>query len=191
MPLGYLLDTPSRVIHVGIFHDKRVARETTLIKPEVQTLNQKGLAMVDAVVGFVVGGEVTLVIENHGTSPVQLPEGELLGSLHPTIMVDKLPQSVEEELGTKRKSNVQVAALQSSAVTNKERESQLLTALQLDDPEVTEDEHQQVTELVNEYADLFALSNTELGRTTIVQHDINTANHRPIKQTPHHVPFSL
>ena len=33
--------------------------------------------------------------------------------------------------------NVQVAAVQSSAVTNKEREAQLLAALQLDDPELT------------------------------------------------------
>ena len=45
---------------------------------------------------------------------------------------------------------MQVATVQSSAVTNKEREAQLLAAFQLDDPELTEDEHRQVTELVSE-----------------------------------------
>ena len=133
-----------------------------------------------------------LVMENHGTSPVQLPEGELLGSLHPATIMDKHSQSVEEEeLGAEKEPNVQVAAVQSSAVTNKEREPQLLAALQLDGPELTEDERRQITKLVSEYALLFALSKTELGRTMVVQHDINTADHRPIKQTPHRIPFSL
>ena len=85
----------SKLIRVEIADDKRVAGDTTLFEPEVQTLKRKGLAMADAVVGFGVGGEVTLVMENHGTSPVQLPEGELLGSLHPATIVDKHSQSVE------------------------------------------------------------------------------------------------
>ena len=50
--------------------------------------------MADAVVGFGVGGEVMLVMESHGTSPVQMP-GELLGSLHPATIMDKPSQSVE------------------------------------------------------------------------------------------------
>ena len=35
---------------------------------------------------------------------------------------------------------------------------------------------------------VFALSSTELGRTSLIEHSINTGEHPPIKQLPRRVP---
>ena len=67
----------SWLIRVEIPDDQGKACWMTVFEPETKTPNQKGLAMADAMVRVGVGGEATLVIANHGTSPVQLPEGEV------------------------------------------------------------------------------------------------------------------
>ena len=45
--------------------------------------------------------------------------------------------------------------------------------------------------LIREYADVFALDSTEVGRTEVVEHSIDTQSHPPIRQAPHRIPFSL
>ena len=190
----------SRLIRVGIANDKGAVEEMTLFEPETQTLNEKGLAMADAVVGVGSGGEVTLVIVNHGTSPVHLPEGEVLGRLHPAVVVDDPVNTPEEERvrnrstaveGSGGRSDQHIAAVCPDTVTQEERRHQLLATLKLEEARLTEDESRQVTGLVNEYLDLFALSSTELGRTTVVEHSIDTTDHLPVKQPPRRVPFAL
>ena len=42
-----------------------------------------------------------------------------------------------------------------------------------------------------EYADVFPMDQMELGRTDLVQHVVGTDNHKPIKQAPRKIPFSL
>jgi hypothetical protein len=41
------------------------------------------------------------------------------------------------------------------------------------------------------YTDLFAKSDTDFGKTHLVEHDINTGNARPIGQQPRRVPIAL
>ena len=60
-----------------------------------------------------------------------------------------------------------------------------------DDPGLTTEEQQQIRELVIEFGNLFAVSSTELGRTTVVEHSISTGDHSPVRQAPRQVPFSL
>ena len=52
-------------------------------------------------------------------------------------------------------------------------------------------EEKKVFEVVSEFSDVFAISAEELGHTELVQHTINTGDHPPIKQLPHHTPFAL
>ena len=40
------------------------------------------------------------------------------------------------------------------------------------------------------YQNVFAKSKYDLGRTTIVQHEIDTGDHRPIKQAPRRMPLN-
>lgn len=59
--------------------------------------------------------------------------------------------------------------------------------LDLSDTPLTESEKTRLTTLINEYRDIFALSPTELGRTGLVKHCIDTGDHPPIKQRPYRV----
>ena len=43
---------------------------------------------------------------------------------------------------------------------------------------------EQVKDVVMEYSDVFTAPDGELGHTTLVQHEIDTGNHHPIKQPP-------
>ena len=49
----------------------------------------------------------------------------------------------------------------------------------------------QLRSLVTEFADLFALNNSELGRTYIAVHEINTGDSPPLRQPPRRIPFAL
>ncbi len=40
---------------------------------------------------------------------------------------------------------------------------------------------------LHDYSDVFAQEENDLGRTSLVQHQINTGNHSPIKQAPRRV----
>ena len=55
----------------------------------------------------------------------------------------------------------------------------------------TYEEKGQLLLLIAEFEVLFALDNSELGRTFVVTHSIDTEDHYPIKQYPRHVPFFL
>ena len=82
----------------------------------------------------------------------------------------------------------EVAAVRTS---DQEREAQLLDTLGTSGLRLPAGERDFLQSLLVEFADLFALDNTELGRTSVVAHQINTGDSRPIKQYPRHVPFSL
>ena len=46
----------------------------------------------------------------------------------------------------------------------------------------------QLRKLLEEYSDVFALDDSELGCTNLVQHVIDTGDHPPIKQQPYRTP---
>ena len=56
---------------------------------------------------------------------------------------------------------------------------------------LTEGEKGKLRSIVIEYNDVFAKDPSELGRTNVVQHTIDTGAHSPIKQLLHRAPFSL
>ena len=57
-----------------------------------------------------------------------------------------------------------------------------LTSSTLDGPQLT-----QLTALIAEYRDIFALKPEELGRTGLVQHRIDTGDNPPVRQCPYRV----
>ena len=56
--------------------------------------------------------------------------------------------------------------------------------------ELTEDQKQSLLEVLSEYADIFAEDTSQLGRTSLVKHHIDTGDHQPIRSRPYRVsPF--
>ena len=54
-----------------------------------------------------------------------------------------------------------------------------------------EKESEQLENLLLNSDDAFALDDSELGHTSLVQHTIDTGDHPPIKQQPQRTPFSV
>jgi len=52
------------------------------------------------------------------------------------------------------------------------------------------EESSKLKELLHEFHDVFSKSNTDLGRTTVIQHKIDTQGHAPIHRRPYRVPVS-
>ena len=155
---------------------------TCLFQPELSGLTQRGIAATDAVVDFQPGQEgTTLLLVNNGMEPVQLDEGEALGTLQPATVLEMTYQD--------EPNHGQVAALSTLAGSN--RVSQVIEALEVDSIELQPAEMEQLRSLVIEYNGLFALNTTELGRTSVVTHTIDTGDHLPVRQAPRRIPFSL
>ena len=75
----------SKMVRIKI--EGACADGTCLFEPELQSLGERGLSMVDAVVGVGDGDGLTMVVTNQGTSPVRLEVGEVLGELQPASVV--------------------------------------------------------------------------------------------------------
>ena len=93
---------------------------------------------------------------------------------------------VNEEVVTATSPRPLVAAVQ-----NTQRMQELLTNLGLEGTDLDPNENLQLESLVEEFSDLFAMSTFELGCTSLVKHQINTGDHKPIKQLPRRVPHFL
>jgi hypothetical protein len=57
------------------------------------------------------------------------------------------------------------------------------------DGRLTSDQQKQLEELILDCADVFSLTDSDLGHTNIVQHTIDSGDHQPIKQHPRCMPF--
>jgi hypothetical protein len=69
-----------------------------------------------------------------------------------------------------------------------ERTTKLLESLELPKEKLTADQHRQLRDLLEEYSDVFALSDSELGCTDLAKHFIDTGENRPIRQQPYRTP---
>ena len=65
----------------------------------------------------------------------------------------------------------------------------LLQLLGLEQGALTNEQLQQLKQLVSQNADVFALNESELGYTTVVEHHVDTGDHAPIKQPFRRFPF--
>ena len=122
-------------------------------------------------------GVMVIAVENHNHHPIELEEGQLLGSVEPVNILSDVPD---------------VCTLEpTSPLVNTENWiSEVLW--QLDIENNLEKNHRiDLHNIVSEFAEIFALNPSELGRTDLIRHVINTGDHPPIKQLPHRTPFAL
>jgi len=76
------------------------------------------------------------------------------------------------------------------AIESKPSPSQSQTSIPVDftSSNLQPSQQAQLQALLDEYRDIFALNPNELGRTSLIQHSINTEGHAPIRLRPYRVP---
>ena len=127
---------------------------------------------------------LVVTIENHGLQPVILEKGLEIGYLEPIQLVSK----GNEICAVAAAADGEQAQQDFPEVNHCSDE--LYSQLDLE-VTLTEGEKGKLRNLIIEYSDVFAKDPSELGRTNVVQHTIDTGTHPPIKQLPHRTPFSL
>ena len=75
--------------------------------------------------------------------------------------------------------------------TDKEQISSIIKDISLDHTDLTDEQKKKFKQFLSENQDVFALNDTDLGRTHLLEHRIETKDHPPISQKPYPVPHSL
>ena len=150
-----------------------------MFEPALRVLHEKGLSMADAVVEVGNSNGVNLVVANRRTEPVLLHEGEVLGKIQPVTLM--------EHADDDQPNSLRVAAIAREKDCSG-REKELWAALDIDAVGLRVTECEQLRSLVMEFSDVFVLNGSELGRTTITAHKIDTGDSPPLR---HRVPFAL
>ena len=104
----------------------------------------------------------------------------------PTMVNQGLPKNVlEKEAGNAPKSTL----LENGPNAKEERIGKILESLSLQGIESWSEEQQQSAKsLIREYRQLFALTLNELGKTSLVQHDIKLEDETPFKERYQRIP---
>ena len=121
--------------------------------------------------------KLVVAIENYGLQPVVLEEGFEIGHLEPIQLI-----SEGTEICTLAAAEAEQTWQDLPEVNH--RSDELLSQLDFE-VSLTEEEKGKLRNLVVEFNDVFAKDPSELGRTNVVQHAIDTGTHPPIKQLPH------
>ena len=71
---------------------------------------------------------------------------------------------------------------------NTERKNRREKGIQPNSDGLSEEQKRQFSQLIDEYEGIFAMHNSDLGKSDLMEHEINTGEHAPIKQLPCRIP---
>ena len=155
-----------------------------MIEPSCGLSGEGGLVLEEGMVEVNKSQEVTMVVQNHSNSPVYLAEGEVLGMLQQA----ELPMVASGEVGEGEEPEEDCESVNK---VEPGRVAALLNALDVDPTVLKPYQATELKQLLADFADVFALGNSELGCNHLAHHGIDTGDHPPIRQPPRQVPFTL
>ena len=172
---GQVEGNPSKVEHL-------------LFEPKHETLEPLGLCTQESLVTVHPDGSVLIPLQNFQGMPVWLEEGSELGVARACDLPDQvsfdMSQTVDSELPHDHSRCASVKAL----VNSPERLQRLLKVLDMPVDKLNPVELEKLKEVLAESTDVFALDDSELGCTSLVQHSIDTGDQLPVKQQPYRTP---
>ena len=71
---------------------------------------------------------------------------------------------------------------------NTERKNRMAKGIQPNSDGLSEEQKRQFSQLIDEYEGIFAMHNSDLGKSDLMEHEINTGEHAPIKQLLRRIP---
>ena len=165
--------------------------ECLLFGPEHQSLDSLGVSALESLISVDDKGIALVPIQNCQGSYIRLKKGTCLGMIRPIRLWT--PEVLQPE-GTDSGIPGTEPSSTCSQVTGYEDKDQralkLLEALGLPEGKLSSPQVAELKALLQEYSDVFALDDSELGCTDIVCHSINTGDHCPIWQQPYRTPIA-
>ena len=167
-----------RVLKAKVTHMASQLNKELVFEPNWEALKTVDLFAMEMLISRE-GDEVLVPIDNFQAMPVHLEKGIVLGSLQ---LIERSPEYPQQALATS------TAAPVVSIAPTPERNKQLFSILKLPLSELKPEEADELVSLVEEFSDIFALTDAELGHTDILQHMIDTCDSHPIRQQPYRTP---
>ena len=180
-----------------------VVASTNMIEPRSESIIPATLATppMHAVVGLVEGsdhltsryrllaansiasptneGAVSFRVLNPSDQPVYLHKGFALGTFTELDHTDILHLISPEE---------RIPPICTTSVSSINASNTLLSELKsIESPDLNTSQNSALASLLLSYSDIFATSSLDLGHTSIIEHEIDTDQARPIKQSPYRV----
>ncbi len=152
-----------------------------LFEPEHDVLAPLGVSASECVITVSEDGEVLLPVNNYQGITARRMQ---LGTVRSIDGVALGGESLSERTGTS--SNAPLKAVECILG----RIEQVCAELNLPLDTLSPGEATQLKSLVTEFSDVFALNDSELGCTDVLQHHIDTSDHPPIKQQPYRTPVA-
>ena len=146
-------------------------------------LKSLGIQLESAMVSIDDDHCVCLVANNPGLSTVKVAPGQLLGDLQLVGEINPTPNPKENP------PTVNTLVPDSGEVDA--RVQKIVDTVTIDASSISPEQRGMLIDLLRKHNDLFATDSTELGRTDVVKHHIDTGDSHPIKQFPRRVPFAL
>ena len=149
-------------------------------------------------------GKVPVRLANFSDSPVKLKNNETLGWFHPSCREDAkvfpflssegkginsctAPPAGEPAGGDTIPPKVGMRHSASDPLLGEDCEA-LFSKLQLDSTDLNPEQLETVKQLIIKYKDIFSKDDFDIGRSTLVTHNIDTGDAVPIKQAPRRLP---
>ena len=161
-----------------------------LFETKESMLKELGISCQESLLAVQPTGKLLIPLQNYGAEQISLDPGILdIGEVEcfegNTFMPEPEPTANQHTSSDK-------AIACAHVTTNEMRQSSLESQLNLpqsDTPTVDQPKQLETLNFILDYSDIFSVSNSDLGQTSIVQHTIDSGDHAPIKQHPRRMPF--
>jgi hypothetical protein len=153
-----------------------------------EDLAEQGLSMEDGLVASLSSGRFALPIHNHSLTPLNLPADQILGNLVEDVTI---VEPIADTDMPRQKEEIATHIKAISLGLDSERSEEIHKVLAFEELDLAADKKAQLSELITAYEDVFALHQSELGQTNVVEHVINTGDSPPLRQPARCIPFAL
>ena len=159
--------------------DGKMCRKSNvgILEPQPNFMERHGLAVAHSVVAINRDGAIPVQMLNPGNSSITLHKGEKLGRFVP----------LEGPYGV----HVVEASQGRISACEKDREvgPEIIESLIMGVEGLSDIELEQLRMLLCQFSSIISTSDSDIGRTRLVQHHIDTQGANPVKQPPRRLPF--
>ena len=169
-----------RFVDAAVLQNMFAEGDEVLFEPDTAALHKLGLISSDSLLTVGPGGKVVVPLENLQPSCVDIERDLVIGHVMSV-------NSTVSSLGASERDS------DSGSEVNKDRDGRrqcLRAVLNLPVDGLTKTQKEQLAQFLLKSDDVFSLDDSDLGRTSLVCHSVDTGDHPPIKQPPRRIPFA-
>ena len=138
--------------------------------------------------GIVSQGTTPLRLMNASESEIEVRGKTILGSFYAAMPENVKSARVDFYEFVKERANVNISMAQEVMATCKDKSTSIIS---WEHSVLNSSQRRKADAIVSKFSDMFSDSKSNIGRTGLIQHSIDTGDSRPIKQPPRRIPFAM